>query len=135
VGRDRGYRGLGFRAAPTLRTTDEPSVRLGTSADEARGPGAEWLLVTDDDGRPVGWVEPARVQGSIDRDDLHRGGTVASIDGSSRAVLDAALSSPSGRGVIVDADGSLLGTVTAAEVVAALDEARRRAPVEEDRDG
>ena len=68
---------------------------------------------------------------SIDRDDLHRGGTVASIDGSSRAVLDAALSSPSGRGVIVDGDGRLLGTVTAAEVVAALEEARvsgRRTP-------
>jgi osmoprotectant transport system ATP-binding protein len=39
-------------------------------------------------------------------------------------VLDAALSSPSGRGVIVDGDGRLLGTVTAAEVVAALEEAR-----------
>jgi osmoprotectant transport system ATP-binding protein len=124
VGRDRGYRGLGFRAAPSLTPSEEPSARLGSSADEARGSGVTWLLVTDDDGKPVGWVEPARVQGSIDPDDLHRGGTVASIEGSSRAVLDAALSSPSGRGVVVDGDGRVLGTVTAAEVVAALEEAR-----------
>ena len=122
VGRDRGYRGLGFRAAPSLSPADEPSVRLGGTLDA--GSDATWVLVTDDDDKPVGWVEPSRVQGAVDRDDLHRGGTVASIEGSSRAVLDAALSSPSGRGVIVDGDGRLLGTVTAAEVVAALEEAR-----------
>jgi len=125
VGRDRGYRGLGFRAAPTLQPHEEPSVRLGSPVDEAQRLEAEWVLVTDDDGKPVGWVEPARLSGDIDRDDLHRGGTVAGIDGSSRGVLDAALSSPSGRGVIVDGDGLLLGTVTAAEVVAALEEARQ----------
>ena len=122
VGRDRGYRGLGFRAAPSLTPADEPSVRLGAAIDSA--PGTAWVLVTDDEDKPVGWVEPSRVEGVVDRDDLHRGGTVASIEGSSRAVLDAALSSPSGRGVIVDGDGRLLGTVTAAEVVAALEEAR-----------
>ena len=126
VGRDRGYRGLGFRDAPTLSTHEEPSVRLGAPVDEARGIGDDWVLVTDDDQRPVGWVEPAALTGTIGRDVLHRGGTVARADGSSRAVLDAALSSPSGRGVIVDGDGRLLGTVTAAEVVAALEEARRR---------
>jgi len=33
-------------------------------------------------------------------------------------VLDSALSSPSGRGVIVDSDGALLGTVSASDVLA-----------------
>ena len=37
VGRDRGYRGLGFRAAPSLRPHEEHSVRLGASVE--RGPG------------------------------------------------------------------------------------------------
>jgi osmoprotectant transport system ATP-binding protein len=76
-------------------------------------------------------VEPARVEGPVDQEDLHRGGTVASVDGSTRALLDAALSSPSGRGVVVDADGLLLGTVTAADVVAAMStngDASRAAP-------
>jgi osmoprotectant transport system ATP-binding protein len=57
----------------------------------------------------------------VSRDRLHRGGTVAVLSGSSRAVLDAALSSPSRRGVVVDCDGFLLGTVTLAQVAAALE--------------
>ena len=59
--------------------------------------------------------------GPVAQTDLHRGGTVARADGSTRALLDSALSSPSGRGVVVDGDGVLLGTVTAAEVVAAIE--------------
>jgi osmoprotectant transport system ATP-binding protein len=37
-------------------------------------------------------------------------------------VLDAALSSPSGRGVVVDDAGRLLGTITAAEVLARIED-------------
>ena len=128
VGRDRGYRGLGFRPAPRVATREEGTVALGAVAD----PGAAtdgWLVVVDDERRPVGWVEPARLSGPVGETDLHRGGTVARTDGSSRALLDAALSSPSGRGVVVDTDGLLLGTVTAAEVVAAIE----RFPSEEAR--
>ena len=128
AGRDRGYRGLGFRAAPTLTPRAEQTVRLGAPAEEVRRLDADWVLVTDDEERPLGWVEPSRVEGQVDRDRLHRGGTVAALSGSSRGVLDAALSSPSGRGVVVDDDGRLLGTVTAAEVVAALTQTRHRRP-------
>ncbi len=120
AGRDRGYRGLGFRPAPSLTPRSEPAVTLGTSPEEVRRSGNAWVLVVDDDRRPLGWVEPARVTEPVATDRLHRGGTVARLDGSSRAILDAALSSPSGRGVVVDDDGCLLGTVTSAEVVAAL---------------
>jgi osmoprotectant transport system ATP-binding protein len=121
VGRDRGYRSLGFRAAPSLTPTEEPTVPMGARAEEVRRVGGGWVLVVDGDRRPIGWVEPAEVHGTVQRDRLHRGGTVARLDGSTRAVLDAALSSPSGRGVVVDGEGRLLGTVTAAEVVAALE--------------
>jgi osmoprotectant transport system ATP-binding protein len=130
VGRDRGYRGLGFQPAPAVEPRPEATVVLGNPA-EAAAATAGWLVVVDDEGRPLGWVEPARVEGPVDQEDLHRGGTVASVDGSTRALLDAALSSPSGRGVVVDADGLLLGTVTAADVVAAMStngDASRAAP-------
>ena len=53
--------------------------------------------------------------------DLHRGGTVARASGSLRAALDAALSAPSRRGVLTDDDGRLLGTVRAADVLAAIE--------------
>ncbi len=132
VGRDRGYRGLGFRNAPSLEPHEEPWVMLGDEPSvHARGESARWLLVVDEDRRPLGWVEPARISGAVTDPDLHRGGTVAALEGSARAVLDSALSSPSGRGVVVDADGRLLGTVTAAEVVEAMEAHRGRAAVRE----
>jgi osmoprotectant transport system ATP-binding protein len=64
---------------------------------------------------------------------LHRGGTTARADDSLRAALDAALSSPSGRGVIVDADGRLLGTVSVREVIDRIeaDRATRQAAAED----
>ena len=119
VGRDRGYRGLTFRQAPLLEPRDEPWVLLGDQP--ATHTDAAWLLVADEERRPLGWVEPHRLEGAaVSRDHLHRGGTVARLDGTARSVLDAALSSPSGRGVVVDDDGLLLGTVTAADVVDAI---------------
>ena len=45
--------------------------------------------------------------------------------GSLRSALDAALSSPSGVGVAVDADGRVAGAVSADDVLAVLDDARR----------
>jgi osmoprotectant transport system ATP-binding protein len=128
AGRDRGYRGLGFRPAPSLTPRPEPTVTLGASPEEVRRSGGAWALVVDREGRPLGWVEPARLTGPVATDRLHRGGTVARLDGSSRAILDAALSSPSGRGVLVDRDGILLGTVTPADVVAALESPPRADP-------
>ena len=129
VGRDRGYRGLGFRAAPALRLTEEPTVRLTATPEAARRTAGElpaseatgWVLVVDGEDRPLGWVEPRRLTGPVTERDLHRGGTVAPVDGTARELLDAALSSPSGRGVLAGPDGRFAGTVTAAEVVAALE--------------
>ncbi len=123
VGRDRGYRALQFQESPRLPLRSEPTIVLGEQPSEAD---AAWVLVVDDDRRPVGWVEPHRIGArTVLTEDLHRGGTVASEHGSLRAALDAALSSPSGRGVIVDASGSLCGTVEAHEVLAAIEGARR----------
>jgi osmoprotectant transport system ATP-binding protein len=124
VGRDRGYRALGFRPVPDLGAREEPAVRLGSSAEQVRLATADqWLLVVDDEGRPLGWVEPAKVRGEVTADFLHRGGTVASTASSLRAVLDAALSSPSGRGVLVDRDGVLAGTITPQQALAAIEAA------------
>jgi osmoprotectant transport system ATP-binding protein len=123
LGRDRGYRGLAFAEAPELPLRDEPVVLLGSPvAEGARiAAGDRWVLVVDDARAPLGWAEPGVLSGVIDRDHLHRGGTVARIGGSLRAALDAALSSPSRRGVLVDDTGSLVGTVRAQDVLAAIE--------------
>ncbi len=113
VGRDRGYRALGFRATPAMiAPTPERTARLGGPVGDAGTDG--WALVVDDRDRPLGWWRttggPAsRVPDA--HDDLELGGTVATLGGSLRAYLDAALSAPSQRGVVACQDGTLVGTV------------------------
>jgi len=127
VGRDRGYRGLGFQSVPELPLQPEPTVRLGATAAEVRAAGAPdgWLLVTDDQQRPLGWIESSMVQATVESAGLHRGGTVASVNGTLRNALDAALSSPSRRGVLVDETGAFVGTVLGHQVLSAIENAAR----------
>ncbi|HSF26289.1 MAG TPA: hypothetical protein VLC50_02100, partial [Actinomycetes bacterium] len=145
VGRDRGYRALSFVPAGRPRLHPEPTVPVGASPAEARQVALDdWVLVVDDAGRPQGWAavhaggEPpigrqsgrsagAGRAGVVGGGRLERGGTVARVDGSLRGLLDAALSSPSGRGVVADADGRLLGTVRASEVLATIEAEAARA--------
>jgi len=98
------------------------SAAEGISADHGR-----WILVVDGDHRPRGWLDCAAVPVGhpVGVDDLVLGGSLAAPDGSLRRALDAALSSPSGRGVAVDGDGVVIGTIAADEVLAAIEQARR----------
>ena len=128
VGKDRGYRALGFRRHD-FPVSPEPTVRLGAPADEVRASSADvWVLVLDEDSAPVGWVERERVDGTVRRDALNRGGTVASSEDSLRQVLDAALSSPSGRGVVVGADGAFIGTVRAQDLIGPIEATSKDRP-------
>jgi osmoprotectant transport system ATP-binding protein len=124
IGRDRGYRFLGFAPiAGDLVIDAEPVVRLGASPEKARRIAKDrWLLVLDEQSRPAGWVEPARLREPVRVEDLNLSGTIAPVDGSLRQLLDAVLSSPSRRGPVVGADGAFLGTVSANQIVGALDE-------------
>ena len=134
VGRDRGYRALGFHETPDLQLTTEPTIGLGATPDQARAASNDgWLLVVDDDRKPLGWVEPHRLGRAIDREMLHRGGTVARVQGPLRAVLDAALSSPSRRGVLVDDGGALAGTVRADQVLTVIEQTERPDDAADDR--
>ena len=132
VGRDRGYRALGFTPSGEIATHDEPTIAMGSPLAGAESVDG-WLLAVDSQGAPQGWLRLAdlgpekagRGEGAVTEDLLHRGGTVAGLDGSLRSLLDACLSSPSGRGVVVDETGRLAGTVTATEVLALIE---RRPP-------
>jgi len=126
VGRDRGYRALSFQASPPFSLTQERTVPLGTTPAQAAEAARDgWILVADDNRRPLGWIEPGRITAPIEQQMLQRGGTVATAGGPLRNVLDAALSSPSRRGVIVDDQGALLGTIGAHRVLAEIEERAR----------
>ncbi|WP_411093361.1 ABC transporter ATP-binding protein [Streptomyces sp. 049-1] len=127
VGRDRGYRALAFTDAGSLRVTKEPTIRLGEALSlafdrEQKG----WVLVLDESDAPLGWLategltQQAR-DGKAESSLLNLGGTLGRQNGTLREALDAALSSPSGRGVIVDSEGRFAGTVTASQVLARIE--------------
>ncbi|MGD9526670.1 ABC transporter ATP-binding protein [Pseudonocardia sp.] len=118
VGRDRGYRGLGF-LSDELPLGELPTVALGEAANGDTG----WRLVVDAELRPQGWITG---EAPADAEHLVPGGTLYEVgSGSLRSALDAALSSPSGQGVAVDGDGRVVGSVSADDVLAALADARR----------
>ena len=124
VGRDRGYRGLGFRSSAALTLGELPTVALGKQASSDAG----WLLVVDDEGRPQGWLNTAEStpDAPVSHEHLVPGGSLYDVgSGSLRSALDAALSSPSGQGVAVDGDGRVVGSVVADDVLAALATVRR----------
>jgi osmoprotectant transport system ATP-binding protein len=133
VGRDRGYRALGFVRAGSIPLDEAPTVRPGAPLASAVGLTSDgWVLVVDENEAPLGWLATAGVPssaltGEVTPDLLNLGGTIATEDGTLREALDSALSSPSGRGVVVDGDGRLLGTVTAAAVVELIEKHARQA--------
>ncbi|NMH97224.1 ABC transporter ATP-binding protein [Pseudonocardia acidicola] len=128
VGRDRGYRGLGFLSSDGLPIGELRTVELGSSLRQA-GVREGWSLVVDGERRPQGWLHGTELPGTdgvLTADLLIPGGSLYDSDsGSLRSALDAALSSPSGRGVAVDGDGRVVGSVGADDVLRALADARR----------
>ncbi|MDQ4501968.1 ABC transporter ATP-binding protein [Sinomonas sp. ASV322] len=126
VGRDRGFRHLGFFDDAGLAVDGAASVRRSELAS-AR-PSA-WAVVVDDAGRPAGWVSPESPGVLVSGGSLHHAGSTL------RTALDAALSSPSGRGVVVDDGGRYVGTVGASAVIAQADRRRTDAQRERARNG
>jgi osmoprotectant transport system ATP-binding protein len=127
IGADRGYRGLQFRHATGLPLHD---IRSVTEAQiDALNLGAgEWVLVTRDDGRPFAWINADGVAlhrgGKSLYDSTIAGGSLFHPDSSLRQALDAALSSHAGIGVAVDANGKVIGGVSASDVLSALETQR-----------
>ncbi|MER7845199.1 ATP-binding cassette domain-containing protein [Kitasatospora sp. NPDC096077] len=105
LGRDRGLRGLALR--PATAVAHRPvgdGLRYG-----------DWELALDDERRPIGWID--------------RGGAGAELRSAAgyrrdtdtlRAALDAAVLSPAGVAVVLDADGRAIGTASREAVLAAL---------------
>ena len=106
VGRDRGYRGLGFLSSAALTARRAAHGR----ARRARLPAdAGWVLVVDADGRPQGWLNGGRAAAGGHRRHraprarrlaLRRGLRLAAQRARRRAVLAVRAS-----GVAVDGDG------------------------------
>ncbi|MFC9925959.1 ABC transporter ATP-binding protein [Streptomyces sp. NPDC127190] len=131
LGADRGIRrlsffssaGLGLRTAP-LVPADAGPEQLASRTD------APCLLVTDEDGRPLGWHEG---DGPVDRHHLLPYGRpfVPGVD-SLRTALDGAVLSPTGWAVAVDGEGRAVGVVSQQDIGEAIRAAHRRATADSD---
>ncbi|WP_461187286.1 ABC transporter ATP-binding protein [Arthrobacter sp. Z4-13] len=120
VGRDRGFRHLGFTPSDGVSVHQVPTVVRDPHGSFDSAPAANgWQLVVDAEARPLGWTGPGNGAGLIPGGSLFRPGE------SLRRALDAALSSPSGLGVAVDSEGRVLGVVRGGEVLALIEEARQ----------
>jgi len=113
IGRDRGFRSLGFRTAalevlPLERATEDGTAPVPGIADG-------WRLDCEDDGRPAAWV---RGEERIPAGEGWRVG-----DGL-RQALDAVLSSPTAAVHAVDDRGVVTGWITRSAVLAAVDAPR-----------
>ncbi|MCW2587591.1 MAG: ABC-type proline/glycine betaine transport system, ATPase component [Mycobacterium sp.] len=128
IGADRGYRALQFTKATGLPLHDIRTVQEQDLDALDLGAG-EWVLVTKPDGSPFAWIDRAGIAVHRDGKSLYdstiAGGSLFHPDGTLRLALDAALSSPAGLGVAVDADRQVLGGVKADDVLHALKELPR----------
>ncbi len=126
VGRDRGYRSLSFDTATDLSLETIPDTIAAGEVEAASIEPGSWRLVLDDD-QPIGWLDAAglaELRGGASLRSAVRVGSLAPVDGSLRQLLDAALSSPSGIGLVVDEGGAVLGGVRAAQVLEQLEQLR-----------
>jgi osmoprotectant transport system ATP-binding protein len=128
IGADRGYRGLQFRHATGLPLHPIQTATEAEIDGLSLGDG-DWRLVNRPDGTPYAWVNSEGVtihrNGGSLYDSTIAGGSLFRPDSTLRQALDAALSSPAGKGVAVDGEGKAIGTVLASDVLEALDAQRK----------
>ncbi|MGW3103589.1 ABC transporter ATP-binding protein [Streptomyces sp. NPDC001100] len=117
LGADRGIRRLSFFSSAGLDLKTSPIVAVDSTAEqiaERTTPGVPYLLVTDLDGRPLGWSEPGALTGGpVDTARLlSYGRPFTAGKDSLRAALDGSVLSPTGWAVGVDGTGRVVGVVS-----------------------
>ena len=117
LGADRGIRRLSFFSSAGLDLLTTPIVAVDSTAAqiaERAATDVPYLLVTDVDGKPLGWSEPGTLTaGAIDPAGLlSHGRPFEHGKESLRAALDGAVLSPTGWAVAVGADGRVTGVVS-----------------------
>jgi osmoprotectant transport system ATP-binding protein len=128
LGVDRGVRRLSFFSADQLRLKSDPIIPIdaapATVLELAKA--EPWLLVTNQEGRPIGWLPAQKIPANgalseLPSDDFTSYGHTFTADTDSlRAALDSAILSPSSRAVGVDDDGRVVGVASVEQLIPAI---------------
>jgi osmoprotectant transport system ATP-binding protein len=127
VGFDRGIRRLSFVPTAELVLSTSAVLPADATVERARAAGEPWILVTEaQSGRALGWVAVEKLAALPGDAPLSQaqteavGHSFAVGTDSLRAALDAAVLSPAGQAVGVDAAGRALGTASFDQLRAAI---------------
>jgi osmoprotectant transport system ATP-binding protein len=130
LGFDRGIRRLGFFRADALDLDTAAVLSADTTVEQARQAaipaGESWILVTDPERHPLGWVALADLESAPGQERLGTlelapyGHTFRVGADSLRAALDATVLSRTGRAVGVDDEGRVLGVTSYERLRAAI---------------
>ncbi|GHJ40519.1 proline/glycine betaine ABC transporter ATP-binding protein [Streptomyces sp. TS71-3] len=122
LGADRGIRGLSFFSSAGLNLDPAPVVAVDATAKQVAKrvtPDVPYVLVTDVDGKPLGWAEPAEWTDG-EKTLTPYGQTFEFGRDSLRVALDCAVLSPTGWAVGVDRTGSVVGVASQETVATAI---------------
>jgi osmoprotectant transport system ATP-binding protein len=127
LGTDRGIRRLSFFPSSGLELSTAPVVAADADAGKiarSAAAGTPYLLLTDGDGKPLGWVTPQDAAGGAEKAAAGRllpyGRPFEAGRESLRDALDCAVLSPTGWAVAVDGTGKVAGVVSQETIGAAI---------------
>ncbi|MEV0178596.1 ABC transporter ATP-binding protein [Streptomyces sp. NPDC050625] len=125
LGTDRGIRRLSFFPSGQLELLTAPIVAVDADAEKIAARGSAevpHLLVTDLDGKPLGWGEPQDLTAGeiVPERLLPHGRPFVHGKDSLRAALDCAVLSPTGWAVGVDGTGRVVGVVSQQTIAEAI---------------
>ncbi len=131
VGADRALKGLQLIRVKEIMSSSPPTVKADEKAEAAKGrmerEGIDWLVVVNDDGKFLGWVDQADLEkGEVVREIMKPPGAAATVDTVLNEALSLMLSSKLNTLAIVDGDNRLRGVLSFDAIQKALSEIAQR---------
>jgi len=118
VGSERGLKRLGLIKVSQIGVDEGPAMSGSTSAEEARAVmerfGLDWATVVDEDGRLLGWVDRAALEGRSKVGEVapRKFGAYVTSESSLREALDSIVTSRTNVAVVAGEGDRYLGILT-----------------------
>jgi len=135
VGTDRALKGLQLIRVREVMTGSPPTVRPDDKVEAVRGrmerEGIDWLVVVNDDGKLLGWVDKAGLgKGEMVREVMKSSSVTVTIDTVLNEALSLMLSSRLNTLAVVGSDNRLQGALSLDAIQKTLGEATQRGKTE-----